>query len=240
MNLQNSYKNPKFASSELSNAKNDLGNEEFDEVDVAANAFLFFIAGFETTASTMSFCLYELSLNRDIQQKVRDEIMEVRKNNNGKITVDSLKDLNYMEMVLSETLRMYPPVPALFRICTKEYTIPDTKTTIDIGTKIMIPAWSIHHDEKYWKNPNKFDPERFSQENKANIINGTYLPFGEGPRFCIGMRFAQMELKLALAEILTKYEVTPSEKTEIPLTYKNGALLLTTNHGVWVNVNKIN
>ena len=88
-------------------------------------------------------------------------------------------------IIFSETMRKYPTLPTLIRTCTKSFTTP-AGYKIKTGTKIIIPVWSLHHDPKYFPNPDKFDPERFSQENKDSIVPYTYLPFGEGPRMCIG------------------------------------------------------
>lgn len=85
-----------------------------------------------------------------------------------------------------ETLRKYPIVPAISRECTKEYVIPGTKIRIPIGTDVVIPIWSIQHDWKNFPNPEVFDPERFMGDHKHSRPSGTFLPFGDGPRFCLG------------------------------------------------------
>lgn len=84
---------------------------------------------------------------------------------------------------------MHPPGAATLRVCTKQYKLPDSDLTIDVGTKVLIPLYSYHYDPKYYPNPNVFDPLRFTEENKASRPNGTYLPFGDGPRNCIGKYF---------------------------------------------------
>jgi cytochrome P450 family 6 len=88
--------------------------------------------------------------------------------------------------VLSETLRMYPSLPNLIRVCTKPYTIPGTTVLIEKGTPVIIPIYAIHRDELYYSDPERFDPERFTEYNKEKRPAYTYLPFGEGPRICIG------------------------------------------------------
>jgi cytochrome P450 family 6 len=88
----------------------------------------------------------------------------------------------------TETLRKYPPVPFLTRECTKKYTIPGTDVTIEEGTLVVIPVIGLHKDQKYFPNPEKFDPARFREEMKSKRPQFTYLPFGEGPRICIGKR----------------------------------------------------
>lgn len=89
-------------------------------------------------------------------------------------------------VLLAETLRIYPAIPSLNRQCTKDYHIPDTDVVIEKGTKVLISILGLHHDPEYFPEPEKFDPDRFSDENKHNIRPFTYLPFGDGPRNCIG------------------------------------------------------
>nr|WOV89620.1 cytochrome P450 CYP6CY51 [Rhopalosiphum padi] len=201
----------------LMKARNDLvlnenlpNNEKFTEVQIIANAFGMLIAGFDTVSSTLCYCLHELSLNKSIQDRVRQEIQLKLSENDGKINNAFLTDLHYLDMVIAETLRMYPSVIALFRKATQSYQVPNDSLIIEIGQKIIIPVYALHYDSKYYTDPKKFIPERFSAEEKAKRPTGIYLPFGDGPRMCIGKRFAEMEMKLAVVEILTKFEVFPS------------------------------
>lgn len=94
--------------------------------------------------------------------------------------------VNSEAVYFSETLRKYPPVPTLNRECSIDYTIPDTDIVIEKGTRVLIPAYGLHHDPDYFPDPDKFDPDRFSEENKGKIPSYAYLPFGDGPRNCIG------------------------------------------------------
>jgi cytochrome P450 family 6 len=90
------------------------------------------------------------------------------------------------QSIVSETLRKYPPIPALMRECSKPYKIPETDFVLDTGVRVIIPVIGLHHDPKYYPEPDRFDPERFSEEEKQNRHHYVYLPFGEGPRICIG------------------------------------------------------
>lgn len=134
----------------------------------------------------MSFALYELALNPDVQDKLAEEIRKYTSENGDKLTYDLLQEMKYLDMVVSETLRKYPPVGNLFRQCTKPYTIPGTNVLIEAETRVFIPIYAIHRDPKYYPNPEKFDPERFTPEEKAKRHPMIYMPFGEGPRNCIG------------------------------------------------------
>lgn len=116
--------------------------------------------------------------------------------------------------LITESLRKYPVIPMLFRECTKEYSIPGTNVTLEKGTTVMIPTFSLHRDEKYYPNPMKFDPSRFFSENKSGktIVEMPYLPFGDGPRNCIGLRMGKMSTKVGIASMLQKYCVELDEQ----------------------------
>lgn len=86
----------------------------------------------------------------------------------------------------SETLRKYPPAPVFLRKCTKRYPIPNTQAFIEEGQSVLIPCLGLHRDAEYFPNPDLFDPKRFSDENKTKVVDGTFIPFGSGPRNCIG------------------------------------------------------
>uniref|UniRef100_A0A2S2NM21 Putative Cytochrome p450 n=1 Tax=Schizaphis graminum TaxID=13262 RepID=A0A2S2NM21_SCHGA len=214
-------------------------HEKFTEKQIVANAFVMFAAGFETVSSSLSYCLYELALHKPVQDKVRDEIQSKISKGDGQIDSEFLMDLNYLEMVIAESLRKYPPLIALFRKASQTYHIPNDSLTIEKGQKLVIPVYSLHYDSKYYPDPQKYDPERFSPEEKAKRPNGTYLPFGDGPRSCIGKRFAEVEMKLALVELLTKFEVFPCEETDNPLTFANKSLTLVPKNGIWLKFKKI-
>ncbi|XP_027851731.2 LOW QUALITY PROTEIN: probable cytochrome P450 6a13 [Aphis gossypii] len=215
-------------------------HEKFTETQIVANAFVMFVAGFETVSTTVSFCLYELALNKSIQDKVREEIQLKLSQNDGQIDNALLMDLNYLDMVIAETLRKYPPLVALFRKASKTYQVLNDSLEIEKGQKIIIPVYALHYDKQYYTDPEKFIPERFLPEEKAKRPSGIYLPFGDGPRICIGKRFARIEMKLAIVEMLIKFEVFPCAKTEIPLRYSNKVLTLMPKHGIWLTFKKIN
>ncbi|KAF5292082.1 hypothetical protein FQR65_LT11348 [Abscondita terminalis] len=153
--------------------------------EIAAQAFLFFAAGFETSSTTLTFCSYELAKDLELQQKLREEINDVLSNHNFELTYDSLNEMTYMEQCIYETLRLYPSVPSLNRRCTQTYRIPESDVIVEKGMTINIPVLGIHRDPEIYPDPLKFDPERFSPENKARRHPFAWLPFGEGSRACI-------------------------------------------------------
>lgn len=158
---------------------------------ITAQALVFFIAGFETSSTTLSFLSYLLAVNQDVQSKLREEIDDVLERSEGKINYEELLKMKYLDQVVSETLRLYPPGYILTRICTKDYQLVAKKSNendllVSKGTIVVIPVVGVHMDPEYFPNPRKFNPDRFSDENKADIVPGTYMPFGSGPRNCIG------------------------------------------------------
>ncbi|KAF2896448.1 hypothetical protein ILUMI_09728 [Ignelater luminosus] len=206
---------------------------------IAAEAFLFFFAGFETSARTLTFCFYELASNMEIQEKLRTEIQNVLAKYGGRVTYDAVMEMTYMQKCISETLRKYPPIPGITRKCTERYKLPDTNVIIEKDVLIFVPISAFHHDPEYYPNPEKFDPERFSSENQFGRHQYAWLPFGEGPRACIGMRFAIMQVKVGLAALLQKYKFSVNSKTQIPFVFDPMHVFLTPKHGIWLNVEKI-
>nr|CAD7195974.1 unnamed protein product [Timema douglasi] len=184
---------------------------------MVAQCYLFLIAGFETSSGTMSFCLYELAINQNVQSRLMLEVDQVVEDHGGNITYEAIQKMKYMDQVVDETLRKHPPVGNIDRTCTKAYTIPGTKVHLEKGTKVKIPVYALHYDPKYYPDPHKFDPERFNEENKRKRHTYTYLPFGEGPRMCIGMRFAIMQIKVGLAVLLLNYRFSICPLTKIPI-----------------------
>ena len=146
---------------------------------IAANCFIFLLAGTETSASVASFTLYELALDQDIQDKLRNEIEEVLLKHNDKINYDAIMEMKYLDMVFNESLRKYPIVDTQVRTCCKEFKIPNSDITIPEGTVMVISANGLHNDERFFEDPNKFDPERFSDENIRNHNPFAYIPFSK-------------------------------------------------------------
>ncbi|KAH8402289.1 hypothetical protein KR009_010989 [Drosophila setifemur] len=207
---------------------------------MAAQAFVFFIAGFETSSSTMSFCLYELALQPDIQQRVREEIDRVlSEEEGGELTYDALSKMTYLEQVIAETLRKYPIVPHLVRHTERDYSVPGTKHTFEKGTTVLIPVHSMHRDPELYPQPEKFDPSRFDPGQEKSRHPMAYLPFGDGPRNCIGMRFGKIQTKIGLVTLLRSFKFGASHRTEDPLILGNRAFTLSSQNGIHLKVERV-
>ncbi|KAJ8735116.1 hypothetical protein PYW08_014366 [Mythimna loreyi] len=184
--------------------------EPTDEV-LAAQAFFFFIAGADTSASTMNYTLLELSNNPKILTKLHEEIDKVFEGGAKEMTYNDIEKMQYLDKVLNEAMRKYPPIGVIQRLCSKDTYLPSgVKIAKDNIT--LIPVFALHRDEKYYPNPDVFDPERFSSENGSNVNNNyVYLPFGEGNRICIGNRFARLQVKVGLASLLRRFTLVESK-----------------------------
>ncbi|XP_052098012.1 cytochrome P450 3A29-like [Mytilus californianus] len=188
--------------------------------EITGNSILFLLVGYDTTASALTFVSYCLATNPDCQEKLikeRDSVL-------GKDcpNYDNIQKMDYLDRVFSETLRLYAPGGRTDRHVEKEMIVHGYK--IPKNAEIMIPIHAIHRDPEFWEEPEKFDPERFTPENKAKRHPYCYLPFGHGPRSCIGIRLAQVEAKYALVYILQHYRFKTCEETEIPIQLTKGRI----------------
>lgn len=178
----------------------------FSDDQIFVQTLQFQLGAFDTTSGTLVFALYELCVNPNVQNTLRQEINTVLTKYKT-LSLEAIKEMDYLDMTLSEALRKHPIDPVIDRICTKAFNIPNTNISIEPGTTCIVPVYGLHYDPKYFPNPKEFDPMRFSPENKKNIRNGSYMPFGTGPRGCIGFRFALLVLKVALINIIKDFEV---------------------------------
>lgn len=136
-------------------------------------------------------------------------------------------------------MRKHPVVDFIARLCGQEYAVPGSKHVIEKGTLIAIPICGIHYDPQLYPDPEKFDPERFNEENIRNRHPFAWLPFGEGPRNCIGLKFGMMQIKIGLAVFLSKYRANISSKTVIPPVLKTLTFLRAPKDGLFLNIEMV-
>lgn len=155
---------------------------KWTDEDLVAQALVFFLGGFESTATLIQSIFWELAKNPDVQQTLIEEVDEVLESLNGKpISYEQLNNMKYLEMVVNETLRKWPSFRVTSRLCSKDYVVETNdgkKYAIKKGIELFIAIGSIQMDPKYFKDPETFDPTRFDEENKKNIQSGTFIPFG--------------------------------------------------------------
>nr|XP_058946620.1 cytochrome P450 3A30-like [Pocillopora verrucosa] len=188
--------------------------KKLSDMEVIAQSLVFLAAGYETTSTTLSFVSHHLAINPEIQDKLQQEIDSVWPDENQMLSYETVHEMPYLDMVLAESLRMYPPGFVIVRVCTKACVLKGVK--IPEGLIVVIPVYSIQRDPSIYPDPDEFDPERFSPAAKQSINPYSYMPFGHGPHNCIGMRFAQMEMKMVLARMLKKYRLEVAADTKIP------------------------
>ncbi|CAI2326799.1 unnamed protein product [Caenorhabditis sp. 36 PRJEB53466] len=189
-------------------------SKQLTSEEIVAQCFVFLVAGFDTTALSLAFTTYLLALNPQVMAKLQEEVD--RECPDPEITFDQLAKLKYMEMVIKETLRLYPlAAPANSRRCMKDTIAGEYR--IEAGTYVIVNTWAVQTDPSIWgADAESFRPERWEGSTEQHKSGG-YIPFGLGPRQCIGMRLAYMEEKLLLAHLLRKYTFQPGARTRIPL-----------------------
>lgn len=196
------------------NSKETDSHKALSDLELIAQSIIFIFAGYETTSTTLSFLMYLLATHPDVQQKLQEEI-DATFPNKAPPTYDALAQMEYLDMVLNESLRLFPVLSRLERVCKKDVEI--NGVFIPKGTVVVVPSFILHRDPEYWSEPEEFRPERFSKSNKDSISPYAYMPFGNGPRNCIGMRFALMNMKLAVVRVLQNFSFKPCKETQIPL-----------------------
>ncbi|XP_002715705.1 cytochrome P450 4X1 [Oryctolagus cuniculus] len=208
--------------------------DSFSDADLQSEMNTFILAGHSTTAASLSWFLYCLALNPEHQERCREEIRDVL-GNGSSTTWEQLDELCFTSMCISETFRLFPPVPAVSRELSKPLTFPDGRA-LPAGMIVVLSIWGLHHNPAVWKNPKVFDPSRFSKENSAQRHPHAFLPFSAGSRNCIGQQFAMLELKVAIALILLRFKVAPASPT--PLASSNHVILKPKN-GIHLRLQKL-
>jgi cytochrome P450 len=192
-------------------AANDEGDATLSDERLRDEMMGFLFAGHETTAMALTFTCYLLATHPDVQRRLREEIAAVLKEERP--TVTDLAGFDLLDRVVDESLRLYPPNHMIPREPTTDvalggYRIPE-------GSSVYCSQWVVHRDERWWDSPGQFRPDRWTGE--ADRPEYAYFPFGGGRRHCIGMRFARMEIRLALARILSTHRFTGAPSGDPPL-----------------------
>ncbi|XP_066602051.1 cytochrome P450 9e2-like [Prorops nasuta] len=218
-----------------------LKGKELSIDEMTSQAFIFFFGGFDTTSTLMSFASFVLATHEDAQARLQAEVDEVLEGSNGKPSYDDINGMEYLNAVIEETLRLYPVAAFTDRYCVKSFQLPPALPggkpfNIEKGGSIWFSSFSVHRDPRYFTDPDTFDPDRFLGENKKRIEPSTYLPFGLGPRMCIGNRFALLETRVLVFHLLAKCQLEPSEKTSVPMKFSKKELTIRPEGGFWLTL----
>ena len=188
------------------------GGEALDDAEIRDQILIFMLAGHDTTAIALTFALHLLGRHPDVQRRLHEEVDTVL---GGRApTADDLERLPYATMVLKETMRLYPPAPAVGRRTAEGDVIDGWE--IPPGSDVVLSAWTTHRHPAFWAEPERFDPDRFTPDEEAGRHRHAYFPFGAGPRACIGQYFSMLEAVIALAVIAQAYTVSAPD-VDIPV-----------------------
>ncbi|KAF1760486.1 hypothetical protein GCK72_008735 [Caenorhabditis remanei] len=189
--------------------------------EVIENCFAFLLAGYETTSTALTYCAYLLSRYPEVQQRLYEEIEETKRTKHG-LDYDSIHQMKYLDAVYKESLRYYPPViHFISRTCLSDITINDQ--FYPKGCLVTVQANTVHRNKANWENPDKFDPDRFLESAESNQLK--WIPFGIGPRYCVGMRFAEMEFKTTIVKLIEKFELSRIEGEPDLIPDCNGVIM---------------
>lgn len=225
------------ANSEKHHPANDLDY-------LVAQAAIFQTAGYETSSSTMTLTLFELAHKKELQDRLRQEIVDFF-GEEDHISYERIQEMPYLSQVVNETLRKYPIVGYAERECAQpsegeKFTLsPYINMELPHGTSIYVPTLAIHRDPQYWPDPDKFDPERFAPENRHNINMDAYMPFGVGPRNCIGMRLGLLQSKLGLVHLLRNHQVHTCDQTPKTVKWAPGSPVIASKDEIALRLEKV-
>ncbi|XP_023238241.1 cytochrome P450 4c3-like [Centruroides sculpturatus] len=212
-----------------------LTDKSLNEEDIREEVDTFMFAGQDTSAMGISWSLYLLGLHPDIQEKVYREQEEIfGEDMSNSITFTDLRKMKYLECVVKETLRIYPPVPVIVRSNPSDLKVGDY--ILPAKSSLAVNIYGIHHNPTVFVNPEVFDPDRFLPENCAKHHPFAFLPFSAGPRNCIGQRFAMMEMKTVLANVLRHFRVKSLDHRD--KIFESGDAILRPKFGIRMIVEK--
>ncbi len=192
-----------------------MPTQSMSDEQVRDECITIILAGHETTANALSFALHLLAWHPDAQQRIADEAVQVL--GTRAPTAEDYPRLSYSNRVFAEAMRLYPPVWVTSRMAVEAYQVAGF--TIPVGAAVLAPQFAVHRDPRWWPDPDRFDPDRFTEDAKAARPRNSYFPFGGGSRMCIGEGLAWMEGTLALAVLARDWKMSPPPgSTEVPLT----------------------
>ncbi|MGB3759251.1 MAG: cytochrome P450, partial [Rivularia sp. (in: cyanobacteria)] len=217
----------------LMQARDEDDNSQMSDKQLRDEVATLMLAGHETTANALSWTWMLLAQHHRVEAKLWDELKSVL---GGRLpTIEDLQQLQYANMVIKESMRLYPPVAIFGRETVEDYQLDDYE--IPAGCVVMMSQWVMHRNPKYFDNSEEFIPERWENDLEKRLPRGVYIPFGDGPRICIGKGFAMMEAVLILATVAQKYKLKLVEDHPI---VPQPSITLRPEHGIKVEITKRN
>lgn len=213
----------RLKASVASQAGKQVTKTKLSDLEILCEAMLLLAAGLDTTRSSLSTITYFLAHNPEVQEKLYREVQAIAQYSptaDGKKVVffnyESLTSCEYLDAVISEGLRRFSPVVTTTREAKKDYFIEKYNVHVPKGMHVNLGMYAMHMDPELWKEPEKFNPDRFMPGQKEKIVPGSYAPFSMGPRHCVGMRFSLTETKLGLAKAVINFKFEPAPGTQYP------------------------
>jgi cytochrome P450 len=197
-------------------ARDPEDGSAFSREELVNQITVLFLAGHETSASALTWCIFILSQQPQLAAKIRNDALVLA--GGRPLTQEDVNKIVVARDVFRETLRLYPPAGFITRVSTELATIGGYE--IDAGSLIVISPWLLHRHQKYWKDPDIFDPERFSEARERDIVPGTYIPFGLGGRVCTGRTIAMIEGPLVIAELMRALRFIPLEPETVTPAFR--------------------
>lgn len=191
----------------LISARDPVSGKALSETERRDNLIGFFIAGHETTALTLTWALYLVAKHTPTGDRIRQEVWDVC--GDSHVAYEDINKLEFTRAVIDETMRLFPPAPLLNRHCLEDTHV--LGRDINAGDHVILNNYVMHRTERLWKNPNAFDPDRFLRDPALKAKGAPFMPFGAGPRICVGAAFAVMEAMMALASLVRDYDMTVPE-----------------------------
>jgi len=194
-----------------------IDNKPLTDVDIREEVETFILAGDDTTTSVVSHALQVISRHPKEQECIYEELLAVLgQDPNTPVTQPQLLDLKYLDCVIKETMRLYPPVPILGRYIPKDLHVGDK--TIPGNTSVVLIPYYVYRDPEYFPDPLTFKPERWMNGKEASLASFAYIPFSSGPKNCIGKKFANLEMKTFISKVMRHFELLPLGE-ELKATY---------------------
>ncbi|GLH05333.1 Cytochrome P450 4g15 [Gryllus bimaculatus] len=204
------------------------------DADIREEVDTFMFEGHDTTAAAISFTAFLLSRHPAVQEKVLEELDSIFDTSKPlDPTIHDLSELKYLDMVIKESLRIFPPVGAVSRQITSDFRLASSPLTVPAGAMLFLTFHLLHRDPEVFPEPNEFDPQRFAPEETVRRHPFAYLPFSAGSRNCIGQRFAMLELKSVLAKLIWNFRILPAPDFEPILVWE---IITKSKNGIFVRL----
>ena len=213
------------------------GVSRFSDDEIKAQLITWLLAGYQTSSNTLAFTAYHLAMDADVQERLRCEIEIGIQTYHDLPLYDLVHEIEYLDCVIKESMRLCPPLHILKRKCEETCKI-NSELTIPAGMDVTVPVYALHHDPEAWPDPEVYDPERFRGPAKDARHPFQFLPFGAGPRNCIGMKYVMMEIEVALVRILRKFKFVRSPETQMPLILQSN-VTLAPRDGIYLRVKRV-